>query len=762
MRRSRITAGPNLRSGESPSTARSAFLKRVLIAAPICFLLCFAGYALLPLPESLNHPTPATLLLLDKTGREITELPSSSARSQRPVGLSEMGDWLPRVAVAVEDRRFYEHHGIDWHSMFASAWRNLASGRIVRGGSTITQQLIKISSGRTRRSWCAKLYEMAGGWKLENQWSKQRILAEYLNRCQYGNRLIGPEAAAQAYFGKSASRLTPAEAVYLAGLSQAPTRYNPLRHAKKARGRYNRSLDLVAAQHLINRDQVTLLGKATPAINWRIPRHEAPHFVEAFLRYHPGLSGIVRTTLDLDLQHLAEEQARSHLRSLHRNDITGTAIVVMENVTGEVRAFVGSPDFRLSEINSALASHSCGSTLKPFVYLRGIDRKILTAATLLPDTPDAIRDAYADYDPQDYNQHYLGPVRVREALACSLNVPAVVALSKVGARPMFYELKRWGFHLRRSLDEYGAGFILGNAEVRPLDLAAAYAGIARGGWAVRPTFLTNTHSIGDRLASREAAEIVTDILCDNEARARSFGLTSPLALNSRVAAKTGTSSGFRDAWTVGFTRERTVAVWVGNPDGRPMHEALAIRAAAPLWARLMNHLLQTDSPVAPLQPSNRMASQDICRLTGLLPSLESPGTVREWFLEGTQPTASASTMFAKNAEGVSCPLLPTEYAAWCQSPFNHLHAIHPASQNIAISQPSDHAVFELEPSLESSQQMLEFACTGGTGQAVRWYVNEREITPRSDGRVFWPLTAGSWQISARTERQNAEVSIRVE
>ena len=744
---------------------RRASLRIVLRLAIAAVGLCGAAvlaYSLLPLPAALDQPTPATLTLLDLHGREFAELPSATARVQIPVSLAEMGPWLPKIVVALEDRRFYEHHGIDWHSMAGAALRNARSGHIVRGASTITQQLIKLADGRAHRSWLAKLYEAIAARKLEHRWSKERILAEYLNRCQYGHRLVGPEAASRWYFGKSARDLTLAEATYLAGLPQAPSRFDPWRHPESAKARYRRSIGVLAETGVIQSEQVIRLTNAVPPIGHFLPVLQAPHFVQALRHQSPNISGTVRTTLDLDLQHTVEEFVRAHLRTLNRQDITGAAVVIIDNSTGAVRALAGSPDFALSQINSALVPHSCGSTLKPFVYLRAIDRGILTAASLLPDTPDAIRETYADYDPQDYNRRYLGPVRVREALACSLNVPAVVTLSKVGARRTFFELQNWGFRLPRGLDDYGAGFILGNAEVRPLDLAAAYAGLARGGLSVHPEFIPTPRRVGERLASAEATAIINDILCDNDARSRSFGLRSPPALGSRVAAKTGPRSGFRDAWTAGFTRDHTVVIWIGNPDGRPMRETLAIRGAAPLWAALVGHLLKSDAPVPPPIASDKLASAPVCRLTGLLPAAASPGTVSEWFLKGTAPTETADSWFAPGPDGRPHLLLPAEYSAWCQSSFNALGAIHPADQTLSIVQPQDHSTFEIDPAVPTTQQMLELRCTGSVGRSIHWFVNDAEIQPQQNGRVFWSLTKGDWRVSARTDGQQTEVSIRVE
>src|SRR5208337_3155696 len=434
----------------------------------------------LPLPDELQKPVAGTLTLLDNHGREIAEVASPEARVQIPVQLNEMGEWLPRVTVALEDHRFYEHTGIDWRATAAACIRNFQSGRVVSGGSTITQQLVKLALNRRRRSWLGKLYEAILAWKLERRWSKDRILGEYLNRCSFGNRRLGPEAAARAYFGKPARNLTLPEAVFLAGLPQAPTRLNPWRYPDLTQRKFARSVERLTQLGVITEGQRTLLSQSPPKPQRFDPPRLAQHFVDTVRLHFPGLQGRVETTLDLDMQATAERMLRAHLAVLNRNDISEAALLILDNATGAVRAMAGSSNYETSQINGAMRPRSCGSTLKPFVYLAAIDRRLLTAASLLPDTPDAIRGEYSDYDPQNFSHHYLGPVRVREALGCSLNVPAIVTLSRVGARSSFYELRKWGFNFPENLDEYGAGFILGNARIRLIDLAAAYAGLARG------------------------------------------------------------------------------------------------------------------------------------------------------------------------------------------------------------------------------------------------------------------------------------------
>jgi len=427
-------------------------------------------------------------------------------------------------------------------------------------------------------------------------------------------------------------------------------------------------------------------------------------------------------------------------------------MVIVENTTGAVRALVGSSDYAVSQVNGALRPRSCGSTLKPFVYLSAIDRRVITASTLLPDTPDAIRDTYADYDPLDFTRRCLGPVRVREALACSLNVPAVVTLSRVGARPAFYSLQKWGFKFGGSYDDYGAGFILGNAGIRLVDLAAAYAGLARGGEAMPARFIESRLAPVTRMASPDATAIITDILCDNDARMRAFGAGSPLAFPERIAGKTGTSSGFRDAWTAGFDKEHTVAVWAGNFDGHPLGGLLAIKAAAPMWAAMMNLLLRTDHPVPP--PPATLVRRDVCALTGLLPCPASTRTIPELFLPGTEPKEDASSYFSANGK----LLLPPEYAAWCATPDNTIGAqVRPEPR---ILSPVAGAHYQIDSILPRDQQMLEMTST--VPGNVRWFINDLPVAPQADGRTFWKLQPGEWRVRAISPTADLSEGITVE
>jgi penicillin-binding protein 1C len=352
----------------------------------------------------------------------------------------------------------------------------------------------------------------------------------------------------------------------------------------------------------------------------------------------------------------------------------------------------------------------------------------------------------------NYNHRFLGPVRVREALGNSLNVPAVVTLGKLGARETFTKLEKWGFRFRGDFDDYGAGFILGNAEISLLDLAGAYASLARGGNAWRATMLVGEPVEPVRCSPDAVGRIVTDILCDNDSRCLSFGDNSPLNLGVRVAVKTGTSSGFRDGWCVGFTREHTVAVWTGNPDGSPMNAALAVHSAAPVWNAITQYLLAGgDSPLSPPDESMGLIKREIARETGLLPRKGEP-VLQEWFLPGSEPFVSAATMY-ENRDGREVLSLPSGYAAWCAGPQNRMGAVAKA-EGFRILFPKDGAVFVFNPNLPGNQQVL---VPQSTDPSCQWFANGKKIEPGQ-----FPLRPGNWTLTARSGQQECSATIRVE
>lgn len=699
------------------------------------------------LPKALDASPAATSVIEDVRGRPLAVLPTETARECYPLPLREVGHWLPLATVAIEDHRFWNHDGVDFHATTGAVLRNLTNGRIISGASTITQQLVKLASGRTARTVPAKWKEAFAAMHLERTWTKDQILEAYFDRLDYGNRRFGPEAASRAYFGKSARDLSLAEAIFLAGLPQSPARLNPWSRPEQALARYRLNVQRLASQGLLPEGtNVRLLLQQPPTVLRREPPNIAPAFVNLLRVSGQPLKW--RTSLDLDLQRIAERLLQEHLATLAAAGVNDAAVVILDNATGEVRALASAGGPQTSAINAATTPRSCGSTLKPFLYLDAIDRHALTAATLLPDTPEAITEEYHDYDPQNYSPRYLGPVRVREALGNSLNVPAVVAVSRLGARDTFEGFRRWGLAFPVSFDESGAGFILGNVPVRLLDLVGAYAAIARGGEAWKPKLTPRDVIESRRVASPEACAIVSDMLADNAARTLSFGPASVLNLEFRTPVKTGTSSGFRDGWCVGFSREHTVGVWAGNLNGRPMGEILAVRSAAPLWAALMKNLYaQGDKPIPEPIESPALQKIEVAAETGLLPRPGEP-TISEWFLTGTAPQNLAADSYV---EGIL--QLPPEYAAWCASSQNRLRA-QVRADKLAVLFPKEGAVFSRNPYLPAAQQMLPLKSSRSGGE---WFLNGKKLRD-----PLIPLEPGEWTISVRSAGEEAVSRFSVE
>ncbi len=703
------------------------------------------------IPSALNQAPAATPVLEDFRGRPFSSPAADFARDARPARLAEIGPSLITATVAIEDHRFFRHPGVDVIAMSGAALRNVWNRKIISGASTITQQTVKLGVGRTRRTMDAKWREGFAALRLDREWSKEKILEAYFNRLDYGNRRIGPIAAAFAYFGKPPCALTFAEAVYLAGIPQSPTRLNPWKNPQQTLARYRRNIQRMERQHLVPEGiSAQTLLEAPPSPGRFGMVTEAPHFVrEAFARMPAGAR---RTTLDLDLQGVVGRIVEAAKSEREEIGASACGVVVIDNATGGVRSMVSVAEPRHRDINLTTMRRSVGSTLKPFLYLEAISNKTLTAATILPDTEEAIRSTYEDYDPQNYNHRFLGPVRVREALGNSLNVPAVVTLSRLGARSTFARLTAWGLEFGDVFDAYGAGFVLGNAEASLLDLAGAYASLARGGRAWRATLLVGEPTHPTNCATPAACAILTDILTDPHARRRAFGDHSALDTGARVAVKTGTSSGFRDGWCVGFTREHTVAVWTGNPDGSPMNAALSVRSAAPVWNAVVSYLLaHGDSPVPEPREDLGLEKCLIASETGFLPR---PGeaSLTEWFLPGTAPTRNASECYEQR-EGREVQVLPEEFAGWCASPQNRIGAVtgHP---EFKILFPKDGAVFVFNPNLPHSQQLL---IPTSTDPYCEWFANGEKL---SFARI--PLTPGQWTLTAKSGSRLQSATFRVE
>lgn len=595
----------------SPSPRR-ALLKRLGVALTLS-LVALSGWVLLvPFPTDRLAPHHVTSTrVLDRDGHQLREVLNHKDGRGRWLALDEISPHLAAATIHTEDKRFHNHGGVDLIAIARAATLNAQQRRVVSGASTITQQTVKMTLPRSpRRDLRAKLQEAVWAIRLERALSKEDILAQYLNRAPYGNQLFGAEAAAQAYFGKPAADLSLAEAALLAGIPQAPSVTEPLRHRQRAVARQRVVLQTMRQRDAISEEDYRRALAEPLLLRSKRAQILAPHFTDHALRLikktGEPLPQEIHTTLDLALQEKVEGVVSSQLHTLRERGVGQLAVVVLNTRSGEVLAWVGSRDYWDADHEGAndgvIALRQPGSTLKPFVYGLYLERGG-TAADPFMDLPTHFPTEQGVYIPKNYDQDHRGPVSLRDALGSSLNIPAVAATAEIGEDALLKRLRQAGLQsLTEDAGHYGLGLALGNGEIQLLELAGAYAALGRlGRW--RPTRLfKDGHDAAallkdqgspnqpSTLFSPAVSYTLLDILSDDLARAQGFGRHGPLALPYRVAAKTGTSTDFRDNWAVGVTPDYTVAVWAGNFDGAPMEHVTGVTGAAPTLRQVFQAL----------------------------------------------------------------------------------------------------------------------------------------------------------------------------
>lgn len=654
------TGAPSVSSPCSPrSPWFSALSRRLALGAGVLLVsivLLAALFVAWPLPpELLARRDVVSLRFTDREGGLLREMRSrADGRSVPLLG----GVVPPRVAqafIAAEDRRFYRHPGVDPLAMARALWQNLRARRVVSGASTITQQLARQLRPRGP-GLAGKASEALWALRLGLHLPRERILREYLDRVPLGNSVHGVEAAAELYFGRPAAELSVGQAALLAGMARSPARYDPYRHPERARGRQAAVLAALVATGMLDAEGRRVAAQAPLDLVPRRSAFRAPHLVQ---RLWSGLDRLgldraarIETTLDPALQADVEHVLWEELRGLAARGVSQAAAIVVDNASGEVLAYVGSADFfdeaTGGQNDGVAALRQPGSTLKPFAYGLALASGY-TPASVLADLEARFPIADGEYVPQNYDRRAHGPVRLRAALANSYNVPAVRLADRLRPERLLDVLHRAGFaSLRAGAEHYGVGLVLGNGDVSLYELARAYRGLARGG-VVGPLVLVRAAADAagrplpvapelptQRFLPEPAVALLTDVLSDAEARTPAFGSDNALRLPFPAAAKTGTSRAHVDNWTVGFTRERTVAVWVGNFDGTPMQGVSGITGAGPIFRRVMIRAMRGIAP-AGLVDRSRFAAVDVCPLSGKRAGPACPGVLHEVFLPGSEP-----------------------------------------------------------------------------------------------------------------------------
>lgn len=713
----------------------------------------------------LDKSSASSLVFRGQDGSILRQEASSAGLRENWVPLTNITPHLIAATLASEDADFHEHGGVHWTSLGRATLLNLRGRELAFGGSTITMQLVRLTAG-TRRNLTGKLRQIVLAKRLERQLSKDAILEQYLNRVYYGNGVWGAQQASRFYFGKSAAELSIGEAALLAVFPRGPTHYDPFANWQRAIDRRDHILGLMHKRGYISADARDLAMRSSTALKSQRTGFHAPHFVEFVKERLPSdfvRATQVTTTLDSELQARVEVALESHVDGLRGRNLTQAAAVVLRNSDGAILAMVGSRDYhdhaRNGAYNGVTARLRPGSTLKPFVYGAAMERGDTPASMAL----DVVlpEDAHQFYT-KDVKQH--GFARYREALAGSYNLSAVHTLQRAGIANVLHKLRTAGLAtLDKEDEDYDWGLAIGHAEVRLLDLTAAFSIFGNGGIPVIPRAIVSATNlegdefgeepaVGARVFSEEITYQLYDILSDADARKPMFGDRVPMNLPFKVALKTGTTKAYTDLWAIGATREYTVGVWAGNFDGSPTHQVMSLQGATPLVRAIYTSIASRfGEPSEPLRPHS-LVSAKVCPLSGKRPGPHCTHSKEELFISGQ--VSQETCDWHQLACGEPHIAYPRELATWTQ--FYGLQkesacALAEDSGELRIIAPVDGATFVLEPHRAAESQRPPLAALPARSE-VQWFIDDEPAHQ-------WVPRPGTHTVRVARGSESAEITI---
>jgi penicillin-binding protein 1C len=681
-----------------------------------------------PLPNSLtlDGSNLRKVQVLDRHNIPLTVTYQNRWNIHDYLTLHHIPSFLQQTFVISEDQRFYQHRGIDWKARFHALFQNIRAFRPVRGASTISEQVIRMWHPRPRTMW-SRWLEGLEATRLEQRFSKPDILEFYLNQVPYAGQRRGVVQAARYHFDRDLDTLSRKEMLALVVLVRAPGRMDLHKGVAEIRGPIDQLAGRLLERGLLEMTHYEQIQREDFQIRKPELPVQASHFVHHLYRSQPQSSlqnlGRLHTTLDLSLQHKIQTILDSRLKDLQRRNVTNGGVLVIDNRTHEVLAWVnggaGSDDSSRSWIDAITTPRQPGSTLKPFLYALALE-KGWTAATMVADLPLAKPVGVGLHTYHNYSRTHYGPLRVREALGNSLNTPAVRTIQFVGVENFLELLHALGIHnLQQHPEHYGDGLALGNGEISLLELVRAYTTLAQQGMYYPLKMLLHdavAYNSVHRVFSSEVSSLIGNILSDPEARKLEFGHGSLLRFPIQTAVKTGTSSDYRDSWAVGFNHRYTVGVWMGNLDGTVTDcitgstgPALALRS---VFAELNRH-----KDTRPLYLSPQLVKTDICRDTGLADDGACP-TYSEWFVPGTEPEP-----------GDSRP---------------------PEKKPLRLLRPTNGLQLAMDPRIPDDDEAFSFALAQmPAGATVDWFVDDVLKGTTSTGEFLWTLQRGTHAVVAK-------------
>ncbi len=759
-----------------------------LIVIATCSVACIFAL-LLPLPRSISHPEPrAPVRILDRSGNLLYEARQPDFGSQQSLKLEEIPRPVIDALIATEDRSFMRHHGVSMRGIARAAVQNIRSGGIVSGGSTLTQQLVRIRLNPKKRTVLYKLREMFLAFKTDARFSKDEILEQYLSSVYFGHQAYGIRSAADMYFGKEPRELSLGEIALLIGIVQSPVSLDPFENMDGAKRRRRIVLQAMRDTGAVTEEEMLAAGEEAISLAPDQTDIAAPHFSFWVMQHYddralPG-SALV-TTLDGNLQDAVEDIVSRKLEELKEKNATSAAVIVLDAHNGDILAMVGSRNYfdtlHDGAVNVAVSARQPGSSLKPFTYALALSRGD-TAATTVADTEvQLLTEEGNPYTPRNYDYDLHGLTRYREALANSYNIAAVKVLEKIGVQTLLDFLRAAGITtLTKDPEFYGLALTLGSGEVRLLELAEAYGIFPRGGKTLHArALLDEPADAGTVILDPEIAWIISDILSDPSARLAEFGEDTPLSVPPyRVAAKTGTTRNARDNWVLGFTSDRIVGVWVGNADNAPMKGTSGVTGAGPIFHDVMEAALEGIAPKEFPMPTG-ITKRTICSISGKLPAPACPHTIEEYFVAGTEPKEPDDMHRMVRIDrrnhllaGDDCPealvmaqpftIFPPELRPWArENGYNEPPVQYsplcpqtdlapPSAEGLTITRPHDGDSFLLDPLIPDTHEKIILEARAPAGvQTVEWRIDGKSIGNASapDFRMKWKPLSGKHSIT---------------
>ena len=735
--------------------------------------------------EDIERKSFHSVKFYDRDGNLLQEVLSKDSRSLH-VSIDRVSSYFLKAIIASEDKNFYRHRGVDYRAILRAIYLNTKLKEIVSGASTITLQLARmINPGE--RTMIKKIKEAYFAYRLEAGMDKRTILEEYINRIPMGGNLYGVESAAKAYFGLSASDLTLAQSTFLASIPNSPTQLNPYSNLEGIKKRQKYILKRMCEQGLIPKERIERVLKENVSLRPQEASFLAPHFVFHLMDNFPDEVFEVKTTIDREMQKIVREQIRKVISHLKPLNVTNAAAILLDNHTGQVLAYVGSADYfdnkNEGQNDGVMASRQPGSTLKPFLYLLAMEEGF-NPATIISDIPTHYRMLTGIYSPKNYSEKFHGPVSLREALANSLNVPAARVIAKIGVEQFLDRLKEYEFcSLDKDADFYGVGIVLGGGEVTLYELARAYMCLARMGnfipikeiLTVNGISETDSVSAGEKtISTPEMNYLISDILSDRFARAAEFGFNSILNLPFPCAVKTGTSFRFCDNWTVGYTKDYTLGVWVGNFNHSPMQKVSGVSGAGPLFTEIMMMLYGNKKWPAKFTMPEGLVKVPVCSLSGKRPNQNCPSIIEEiipkrdlssyhkdscgvhicYAIDVRNGLLSSDNCSAEHIRKEVFTVLPTKYQKWAEDLGIKTPPEALQKKAFAISNPKDGAIYHRFSNLLPEYQSIKFELKDSIeDDSVKWFMNDILLrTTHKEHAFLWQIKPGDYTLKAVSEK----------